>query len=37
MDWACEILTLGDNEGLPRRLIVVVPKKKGIISRLETL
>lgn len=25
-----------DNGGLPRRLVIVVPKKKGIISKIET-
>ncbi len=36
MDQACEIPASEDNESLPRHLVVVVPKKKGIISRLET-
>ncbi len=36
MDQVCEIPAPEDNGGLPRRLVVAVPKKKGIISRLET-
>ncbi len=35
IDRACEIPALEDNGGLPRRLVVAVPKKKGIVSRLE--
>ncbi len=34
MDQACEIPVPEDNKGLPRRLVVAVPKKSGIISRL---
>ncbi len=36
MDQAYEIPATEDNRGLPHRLVVAVPKKKGIISRLET-
>ena len=31
-----KILVSEDNGDLPRYLIVVVPKKKGILNRLET-
>ncbi len=36
IDRVYEIPTLEDNRGLPRRLIVAMPKKRGIINRLET-
>ncbi len=35
IDQACEITAPEDNGGLLRRLVVAVPKKKGIVSRLE--
>ncbi len=36
MDWVCEITAPEDNGGLSRRLVVAVPKKRGIVSKLET-
>ena len=36
MDGACEIPVFEDNRGLLHYLVVAVPKKKGIVSRLET-
>ena len=36
MNWASEILAPKDNRVLPRHLVVVVPKKRGIINRLKT-
>ena len=33
---ACEIPAPEDNGGFSRRLVVSVPRKKGIVSRLET-
>ncbi len=35
MDRAYEIPAPEDNEGLPRRLVVAMPKKRGIVSRLK--
>ncbi len=32
---ACEIPAPEDNGGLPRRLVVAMPKKRGIVSRLK--
>ena len=36
MQRVCEIPIPEDNEGLPRRLVVSMPRKKGLINRLET-
>ncbi len=36
MDRAYEIPAPEDNKGLPRRLVVAVPKKRSIVYRLET-
>ncbi len=36
IDWACKIPVLEDNGDLPRRLVVALPKKRGVVSRLET-
>ena len=36
MDQACEIPAPEDNGGLPRRLVVAVPKKRGMVSRFKT-
>ncbi len=36
MDQACKIPAPKNNGGLPRRLIVAVPKKIGIVNKLET-
>ncbi len=35
VDRAYEISVLENNESLPRRLVIVVPKNKDIVSRLE--
>ncbi len=36
MDRTCKIPVSEDNADLPCRLVVAVPKKKDIVSRLET-
>ncbi len=36
MDRTCEISAPEDNGGLLQCLVVAVPKKKSIVSRLET-
>ena len=36
MDQAYKILAFEDNGSLPHRLVVAMPKKKGIDNRLET-
>ncbi len=36
IDRACEISVLEDNEVLTRHIVVIVQKKRGIVSRLKT-
>ncbi len=36
IDRACKIPTPEDNGGLPHQLVVAVPKKRDIVSRLAT-
>ena len=36
IQWAFEIPASKDNRGFLRRLVISVPRKKGLVNRLET-